>query len=429
MKFLNIDIIDFASMAQRENSLIVFPDAMDTDTVKAAFHNYPECVVAEFSGVLMQEWLIQNDNVCAKQSNLLPFIDNAVKRNKKIYILGEQTPLARKIEALLKQCGIDLHGYLEPAVKPEAVDSYDLQDLFMDGVEQAFVLVPDTDRGVATEKSNLLKKLGLSIDEHAFAGFWPLQFENLLSYKPDCLVEYSMDLLPDYPGVHVITGKNEGIRILVLGGSTSTSNVFKPKSWVEFFYQKASQALGDVTIYNFAHEANDVVQELLRLIRDGYFLKPDYVISMSGTNNHNVKEGMSNQFNMPLFYKLFRQWTDNGEVLSGFSVDESAFDFWRRQEFLIKQTAEAFGAKYIGFLQPFDLEKPDKTLLEAMTIAEAAVPANLSFSEKAVYDDFYINLLDFFWDNEDMYIDNCHYSSKANELLADEVLRVLLSMQ
>lgn len=332
MKFLNIDIIDSVSIAQSENSLIVFPDAMDADTVKTVFCNYPECTVTKFSSVLVPERQLPISNEYIKQSNLLPFIDHAAKMGKKIYILGEQTPLSLAMETVLKQCGIPLHGYLEAATKPEAADSYDFQDLFLDGIEQAFVLLPDEEREVATQKSNLLKKLGLSVDEHAFAGFWPLQFENLLEYKLDCLVEYSMDLLEGYPGVHIMTGKKEGIKILVLGGSTSTSNVFKTKSWVECFYHKAQQALGDITIYNFSHEANDVAQELLRLIRDGYYLKPDYVISMSGTNNSNFKEGMCCQFNMPLFYKLFRQWTNNDTVLSGFSVNEDLFDFWRRQQ-------------------------------------------------------------------------------------------------
>lgn len=62
------------------------------------------------------------------------------------------------------------------------------------------------------------------------------------------------------------------------------------------FFHKIERSGIEVVLYNGAACGYDIVQELLRLMRDGNIIKPDYVISMSGVNNTNRKMRTDNQF-------------------------------------------------------------------------------------------------------------------------------------
>lgn len=67
--------------------------------------------------------------------------------------------------------------------------------------------------------------------------------------------------------------KEDDINIMVLGGSTS-AETWHPENWVSKLYYKLRQNNIKTTIYNGAHEGNSIVEELLRLLRDGSVLKP-----------------------------------------------------------------------------------------------------------------------------------------------------------
>lgn len=369
------------------------------------------------------------DDVLMKQNKFFPFVDNALKQKKEIYLTAEGTAFADKIESILQMLDVSIAGYaLEEEQEGKCGKS--IFDLYYEGLEQIFVIVITTERSKAEYISNILEKIGLSCDRHEYVGIYPVQFRGHHPIAFDSLVNQSIEVEKNFPGVFMIGTKKSGDKkIVVLGGSTSTCNVFKPKSWVEFFYEEISGEIGDVTIYNMAHDGNDVTQELLRLLRDGAALKPDYVVSMSGVNNTDYKEDMDNQFNTEMTQKWLKVIDSNVRVLTGIRGDDNLFQFWKRNQQIIKAVSEIFGAKYLGVLQPMNCWKPQKSLLHSTMMKSIRENSSICFYEESTQDDFYINMLDFFWNaDEEMYIDNCHYTTKANKMIAQEVAKKFLQL-
>lgn len=363
------------------------------------------------------------DMALLKQSNFFLFIDLAIQKNRNIYLTGKGTAVANKIEEILILYHIPLTGYISDGESADE-NMKSIYDLYYESTIHPFVIIAASERRKAEEISNRLESIGLSINRHDYVGIYPVQWKNHPPIGEDCLVDYSTKINGMPPGVKVMG--NGCKRIIILGGSTSTCDSFKPTSWVEFFYQKILERAGNITIYNLAHEGNDVVIELLRLLRDGNVLKPDYVISMSGVNNTFHKENMASQFNTEMPSKWLKALSPNIQILSGIPDAESLFSFWRRIELVIKAVAELYNATYIGFLQPMNIYKPHKTLFESMIMEDESVLSDRSFINESSEDDFYINLQNMFWNHEGMYIDNCHYSTLGNEKLADTVVNVFL---
>ncbi len=366
------------------------------------------------------------DTTLLKQSNLFLFIDNAYKRGRRIYLTGKGTAFSNKIKEILTLYSVPVAGYVTDEDSTDEAEK-NIYDLYYEGLEDIFVIVTSSDRSKTEEIGNKLEAIGMSIDQHDYVGIYPIQWKGHPPTCDDRLLDYSIEVEANLPGVRIIG--NGGKKIIILGGSTSTHGAFKPKSWVEFFYEKLSKISGDITIYNLAHEGHDVTMELLRLLRDGHILKPDYVISMSGVNNLACKENMVNQFNTEMPYKWLKALSPDIRILSGIETNESLFTFWKRTQKIIKAVSEIYGATYIGFLQPTDTHRPHKSLFDSMLMENESTKISSCFLTESAKDDFYINLQRLFWDREGMYIDNCHYSTAANELLANAVIDAFLKSE
>ena len=369
-----------------------------------------------FNDVVVPEWDV-NDSITFQ------LIDKAYKEKKKIYIYGQSNEYGKMLNDVFDIYGIPVEGF---------VDENQLYDLYYEGLEDKFFVVSAVRRQDVIEKCNQLEKVGLSLNALAYTGIGYVN--KIVDYRtiPDCLVNY-MPSYTDYPykGINVHGDKTAKNRVLVLGGSTSTTGYFRIKSWVEFLYERLDKEIGDVVIYNFAIAGNDVVVELLKLLRDGYHVKPDYVISLSGVNNLRYKEFLTNQFNVEQPIIWLKKINPDCIFNAGVEIKEDLFTFWRRIQKIIKAVSESYGAKYLGVLQPMNVGKKNMSLFETMIFEEEREKNNLAgYHEESRQDDFYMNLLKIFEDtNENMYTDGCHYSERANQIIAQKIGDALLKMR
>lgn len=365
----------------------------------------------------------------AATNPLLSLIDK--NKEKDIYIFGVRNEDGILVEDILNRFSVPLRGYIKED---------DIYERYGESSGEFFI-IPDTDRKRVERKCNLLEKAGISINELSYAALVPAQIKHgSPKNTPDCLMGYVRDSSKSHYGIEILGGGEKPMKVIVLGGSTSTVNVFRPKSWVHFLYERLKELTRkDVIIYDFANSGNDVVVELLKLLRDGHFLQPDYVISLSGVNN-TVRRITVNQFNVVGTIQDKTEWGATAwlkaldpdvQYCSGIEEKEDLFDFWRRTQMIIKTVAELYGAKYIGVLQPMDCVKPDKTLMEAMlfpcdyAIGEGAE----SFYGKSREDDFYLNLMHIFEKEENMYVDQSHYTKRANYMIAERIVREILHIE
>lgn len=368
--------------------------------------------------------------------SLFQSVHKAWSEKKKVYVytrtLGGYFQL---IEKALKLYGIEVNG----CVYKECIEDLGIKNVYelaYEKIEDIFVLVNDLDildRKEQIKVYQILENIGFAVSAFNYAGFHPIttnDWNGQDQNTPDPLLGWSMVYNDkNLPGVRVIGNRREDdIRIVILGGSTSTDGILRATCWVRFLYQKLTVQGKAVTIYDCAGAGEDVLQELLRLIRDGVHLKPHYIISMSGVNNRgHMIRGVENKANLKHTVEWYRVLSPDAPCVCGLPIRESAFAYWVRIQKIIKAVAELNGSKYFCYLQPIKEAKENLSIFEKSvhfsgdTDNEAA-----SFRENALDDDFYVNLLSLFDEREGMFTDICHYSEEANEILAEIVYKELL---
>lgn len=376
-----------------------------------------------------------NDDIIQVIS-LFQSVHKAWYERKKIYIYTKtRGGYCKLIEETLGLYGIGIDGY----VCQEPVEEFGIQDVYelsYENIEDIYVLINDLDiveRKHQIEVYKMLEGIGFSISAFNYAGFHPITTNDWNGHDqntPDPLLGWSM-VYDDknLPGVRVIgsMGKDD-IRIVVLGGSTSTDGILRTTCWVRFLYQRLVSRGLNVTIYDCAGAGEDVFQELLRLIRDGVHFQPQYVISMSGVNNRShLIRGVENKANLKHTVEWFRVLSPNAPCVCGIPVREDAFEFWLRIQKIIKAVAEMSGSKYYCFLQPIKEAKENLSIFEKTVHFSGDMDNEAAaFRTGSRQDDFYVNLLSLFDEKEEMFTDICHYSEEANKILADIVYQELL---
>lgn len=117
---------------------------------------------------------------------------------------------------------------------------------------------------------------------------------------------------------------------------------FRGIYWPKLLYQKLICSGMNVSIYNSGHCGNRAVEELLRLLRDVYALKHDYIISMSGVNDSS-NFPFENKFYME--HMRAKEEQDFGkEYFRRLQLEESNFKFWLGMKKIMKVVTEAYGA-------------------------------------------------------------------------------------
>lgn len=368
--------------------------------------------------------------------SLFQTVHEAWQKNKKIYIYTKKMGgYAQLIKAVLELYGMHICGYV-CRESDENTGIRNVYELTYENTGDLYVLINDLDileREQQVEIYTLLDDIGLSLQCFNYAGFGPvttIDWRNCYQIKPDPLLGWSIIYDDEnLPGVHVIGSKDkDSIRILILGASVSTDGILRPISWVRLFYQKLTEQGFKVTIYDCAGPSEDVLQELLRLIRDGVHLNAQYIISMSGGNNAFCQiKGIKNRVNLKHTIEWYKVLAPDSSYVHGIPVKESAFTYWIRIQKIIKAVAELNGSKYYCFLHPIKDAKENLSIFErSIHFSGDADNEAFSFREESRQDDFYVNLLSLFDEKEGMFIDNCHFSERGNEILAEIVSKKLL---
>ena len=326
--------------------------------------------------------------------------------------------------------GIEIAGYVGGAEK-QAQRIQSIYSLAYDGTEDKLIVISEEFPEKYVEARENIELAGFSLEQRNYTGFQCHTRSKgmMLSewhYYKDPLLGGSIIYPEGKPGWKLY-GKEEddAIRILVLGGSTS-SEQYHPENWISKLYYKLRQDNIKAVIYNGAHSGNDIVDEILRLLRDGYVLKPHIVISMSGVNNTSYKD-CANQFNEINLINWVQTLSPDSTYCSGVESDESLYSFWSRNVKILKLIAEFYGADFFGFLQPMNITMSHMSLWEKSRYElEGHAEASRDFMEHAKSCNDYRNLMQLFEHQDEMYIDMAHYSGLAHEAIADKVYETVM---
>lgn len=394
--------------------------------------------LADFQGHIYVEHII--GEVEMSHINLIQDIDLAIRKHKKIYLYSKRNALSELIEEVLYTYGIQIDGYVYDT-EDEEHNIQSIYSLAFEGIEDKLLIINEECPERLITAREHIEFAGFSLEKGNYTGLqWYTRAKEALLLKlVDCydsLVGYSKLYIQEKPGTKLygkpgwkIYGKEEErrIRILVLGGSTS-AEVWHPENWISKLYYQLKRENIKSVIYNGAYECNDIVDEILRLLRDGYILRPQIVISMSGVNNTRFKEG-SNLFNEGNLIEWIKNFSPDKKYCSGVHSDESLFSFWNRNVKLLELISEFYGAKFFGFLQPMNVTINHMTLQEkSLYEVEEHIVGAQDFAQLANDESDYINLMRLFEQRDEMYFDGCHYTDKAHEVIANKVYEAIMSV-
>lgn len=360
----------------------------------------------------------------AREGDLFQIVNVANTNQKEIYLYGNDAEATEFVESILNRYDISVQARIYKTGIPEQ-NIENIYELAYKDTDNITVVVAEQNRKESQWVCETLDDIGFSLGGHDYTAICSKTAEhrNTMKNMADCLVGHT-DVGNGKMTGYVVYGTEEeaDIRIMVLGGSTSTEGHYRPVSWVCRFYQKLRKRGCKAVLYNGAACGYDIAQELLRLLRDGPCLKPDYVISLSGVNNINSKQRTDNPFCVDTFIDWLKALAPDRDYYSGVRSDETLYDFWYRNTKVMKTASELAGAKFYSFLQPMRLCKKDLTLFEiSMHELGDSLKNTLMFKERAgsEKDQCYYSLIDLFDDVEGTYIDYCHYSDKGNQMIAD----------
>ncbi|MDE5698661.1 MAG: hypothetical protein K2I96_14835 [Lachnospiraceae bacterium] len=371
-------------------------------------------------------FLTYNDMV---SGDMYQIVDKAFGERKNIFLYGNDDELFKFIEKILNRYGVNIGGRIYEKGNPDKkIES--IYELIYKELDNTAVIVAEWDRERSKAVCDQLSEIGFCIQKHNYTSIYPkaLRYKKGFQVKTDCLLGYSPYVDERFPG-YVVYGdaKKDDLKIMVLGGSTSTDGYYQSIGWPYFFWKKFQQQK-EVTVYNGAMMGHDVVQELLKLLRDIAYIRPDVVISMGGLNNVNVKKDTDNQFCVKEVMQWITAMAPKERYISGVKGDECTYEFWHRNLKVMKAVVESYGAKFFGFLQPMNVAKDNPSLFDILTTGEDNEDFWV-FRERAgkESDPAYRNLISLFDQETEMYIDYCHYSEKANEVLADSVFKTVIT--
>ena len=267
----------------------------------------------------------------------------------------------------------------------------------------------------------------------------------------DVNLGYTYIMNASYPGIYVFGEEKNGkdnCKIAILGGSTSDSGAYSIKSWVQIFYERYCRNK-NITVYNGAVVGYNSAQELIKLMRDIVYLKPDIVIAYDGYNDvEQDYEMIPGRWGIPYVVKAFQmisedimdhenlQRFDKSQIFAGEGIKGKEVETWLTNVRYMQMVSEMNGIRFYDFIQPSLLSK--ESLLTSHEIAllrgyeDSMKPQRIKTvrqlrqkgREISKQYDFIYDLSHIF-DNEDVYADYCHVYERGNEIIADEIYRVV----
>lgn len=364
-----------------------------------------------------------------------------IVKGRKLF-LCDFSARSRKLAEIYTLLDFNVEGYIDEDVLeyPEGERVIGIEEIVYE--DNFFILI---NRDFYRNKVERFKDLGLSMltdmgIDNPF-GTWYLGTGNQIL---DVSLGHSFLGNQGICGFDVFGGNAaEDFKIVVLGGSTTDESLFPFKSWAQLLFEKIGRK--DVTIFNGGVVGYTSSHEMLKLLRDVFFIRPGMVIVYDGFNDMAAQSGQ-NPFAFSDMQKIVnyadqhksKLWLDffmeGLEPYAGIKPDIDKFDIWLNNIRRMKVICESEGINFYSFLQPVLYSKLNRTKEEEGLIWSTWRIYNCydwanefrsrikktADSEELVYD-----LSHIFDAESDVYMDDCHVYEKGNKMIAECVYEII----
>lgn len=244
------------------------------------------------------------------------------------------------------------------------------------------------------------------------------------------------------PGLYLHGEKKENnVKIVTLGGSTTYERLYFFRSWPKIMYEKYCGRGKNITLYNGGIGLYTSMQELIKLGRDILYLEPDIVIVLDGFNDihfssmefhvlyESIKYAMENANDSLLLYTRLSK-----EIFRGIESNDIIRKWLNNVESMYAITSIR-NIKFHSFMQPMAVSQKIN-IKHGLTIKKMA---GVFFPEEEIrsmklFREYakdiekthpYMHDLTHIFDEKDVYMDTCHVWESGNEIIADAIWQVI----
>lgn len=201
-------------------------------------------------------------------------------------ILYADMKYRKQVESLLQLVDVELAYQISDEEEENCSQIY---DLIYEDMDKIMVIVAKEDFAGAQK---ILTEIGFRMGVNYKNIERYSQESNSLPYYYDPMMGYNLGTKEKKTAGFCIYGNMHkgALRILTLGGSTTDASIYPFKSWSECLHDVLEERGIVNTVMCGGVSGYASSEELLKLIRDGFSLKPDIVLNCSGMNDMQVEE-------------------------------------------------------------------------------------------------------------------------------------------
>ncbi len=348
--------------------------------------------------------------------NVCWYLDKVFREGKKIILYGSGSCFTNAWLTFLFQLGKKAENIVD-----------EVYDLAYEDVSDTFVIINERiEQWVSA--CELVESLGFSQFNQNYAGLYAVSYRHLEEKKDITLGHVTGTLLENakYPGFSVY-GSEEApdLRIVVLGGSTSTSEAYRVPCWPQLLYERLRQEGKRVTIYNGAVDGYSSAAELYKLIRDVGRPEPHVVVSFSGVNNI-LKEEYP--YTIQHLNHIFDEIYGNSYSKGLRENSLSAAQVWGQQEQMMEAICRSvYRARFYCFAQPMYLSKGELLAGERLkfehdeSYRRQALEFRTQVSKIGRQFAWMVDLQDMLDGRPEVFFDSMHVNRDGNKMIADAV--------
>lgn len=350
--------------------------------------------------------------------NVCWHLDKAFRAGKKIVLFGTDTCFTNAWLTLFYHLDKDTENIVD-----------DIYDLAYENASETFIIInKEIEQWVSCCEQ--VESMGFSDFNDNYIGLYAVSYRHLEEKKDVTLGHVTGTLLQNtkYPGFSVYGGEEaHDLRVVILGGSTSTSEAYRVPCWPQLLYERLRHEGKHVTIYNGAVDGYSSAAELYKLIRDVGRINPHMVVSFSGVNNTQKDEyPYTFQHLNLIFDEIYGDGYSKGmkeEVLS-------AAQIWAQQEQMMEAICRSvYHAQFYCFVQPMYLSKGELNAGERLkfehdeSYRRQALEFRTQASKISGQFAWMVDLQDLLDDKSEVFFDSMHVDGEGNRMIADTVYR------
>lgn len=357
-------------------------------------------------------------------------LNNALKNKKKIVLYGTDSCYTNSWFTFFQTVGIECEKIFDD-YENEKESIYSIFDVLYENIDDVFIII---NKKIEEWENacDFLETLGFAFNK-MYTGLYAVAYRHLPKLTDIMLGHVTLGLVKDakYIGFRVYgEQENKRYKIVILGGSTTTSEAYRVPCWPQILYNIFQQKRKEVTIYNGAVDGYSASDELFKLIRDVRCLNPDLIISFSGVNNRfkTIYPYVSGYLQ-----KVFEEVYGDNFCKGMQDNNMSPAQIWVQQEQMMAVISrEVYHAKFICFAQPMYMSKNCLLPYEKLQFekSDEAHKNDMEYRKQisvlSQKIEWMIDLQNYFDDCPSVYFDEAHVYEDGNQMIAEKVYEYIV---